>query len=112
MSPEEISLLCRIGHRKSKCPNKNIRRTSWKELKTRLTVKTGKPQKLHNRISLLEKEEEKANRRIEETRKRAYDIIQSKIEKDNFNKKISMIKEQNLLISLLYEDCILRPYLY
>lgn len=49
--------------------------------------------KLHNRIALLEKEEEKANRRIEETRKRAYDMIQSKIEKDNFVKKITQIKE-------------------
>ena len=46
-------------------------------------------QKLHNRIALLEKEEDKANRRIEETRKRAYDMIQSKIEKDNFNRKIT-----------------------
>jgi len=44
----------------------------------------------------LEKEEEKANRKIEDTRKRAYDMIQSKIEKDNFTKKINQIKDQNL----------------
>ena len=44
----------------------------------------------------MEKEEEKANRKIEDTRKRAYDMIQSKIEKDNFTKKINQIKDQNL----------------
>ena len=32
--------------------------------------------KLHNRIALLEKEESKAIKRIEETRKKAYDMIQ------------------------------------
>ncbi len=42
--------------------------------KTRLE-KEQNVQKLHNRIALLEKEEEKANRKIEDTRKRAYDMI-------------------------------------
>ena len=39
--------------------------------------------KLHNRIALLEKEEEKAVKRIEETRKKAFDMLKSKMEKDH-----------------------------
>jgi predicted nucleic acid-binding Zn-ribbon protein len=38
--------------------------------------------KLHNRIALLEKEEEKANKRIEDARKQALSMIKSKIEKE------------------------------
>ena len=52
--------------------------------------------KLHNRIALLEKEESKAIKRIEETRKKAYDMIQQKIEKDEFIKRIFQQKQATL----------------
>jgi hypothetical protein len=38
--------------------------------------------KLHTRIALLEKEEEKANKRIDDARKQALSIIKQKIEKE------------------------------
>jgi hypothetical protein len=40
--------------------------------------------KLHNRIALLEKEEEKANQRINDARKQALGLIKTKIEKEQF----------------------------
>lgn len=83
------------SHRKSDPSIMSNFVSMYEARKTRLE-KEQNVQKLHNRIALLEKEEEKANRKIEDTRKRAYDMIQSKIEKDNFTKKINQIKDQNL----------------
>jgi hypothetical protein len=55
--------------------------------------------KLHNRIALLEKEEEKANKRIEDARKQALSIIRQKIEKEQFQQKLSEQKKSSLLMN-------------
>ena len=55
--------------------------------------------KLHNRIALLEKEEEKANKRIEDARKQALSIIRQKIEKEQFQQKLTDQKKSSLLMA-------------
>ena len=49
---------------------------TWQEARRVRLDKAQNVVKLHNRIALLEKEESKAIKRIEETRKKAYDMIQ------------------------------------
>jgi len=48
--------------------------------------------KLQTRINILEKEEGRAMKRINETRRKAYEMIKTKIEKDELQRKLTEVR--------------------
>ena len=50
-------------------------------------LKENEVKKLHNRIALLQQEEEKALKRIEETRQKAHQMLENKIQQEQLSRE-------------------------
>lgn len=58
--------------------------------------KEGDVKKLHNRIALLQAEEEKALKRIEETRYKAQQMLENKMQQEQYLRERAVYKEKAL----------------